>query len=150
METRILQKETIIARPVKEIFEFFTNAENLNIITPSFIGFKILTNLPIKMMKGTLIEYRIKLNGIPVKWKTEITKWDPPYLFEDTQIKGPYKIWIHEHKFEELGQKTLMTDTVKYLSYGGLLEFIPNILFVKNNVKKIFDYREMKIHEIFK
>ncbi|MFZ1321565.1 MAG: SRPBCC family protein [Ignavibacteria bacterium] len=102
------------------------------------------------MMKGTLIEYRIKLNGLPVKWKTEITKWDPPFIFIDTQIKGPYKIWSHEHKFEELGQVTLMTDTVRYLSYGGLLEFIPNILFVKNNVKKIFDFREKKIHEIFK
>ncbi len=101
------------------------------------------------MRKGTIIDYVIRLNGIPMKWKTEITGWEPPFLFEDTQIKGPYKIWIHEHKFESRGEDTLMTDTVKYLSYGGIFEFIPQNLIVKNKVEKIFNYREKVLSDIF-
>ncbi|MBK8982092.1 MAG: SRPBCC family protein [Ignavibacteria bacterium] len=150
MKYHILQKQIDLKRPVSEVFDFFSKAENLDLITPPFLGFKIITPLPIEMKKGTQIDYFIRLNGIPIKWKTEITKWEPPFLFEDTQIKGPYKIWIHEHKFESRGDETLMTDTVKYLSYGKILEFIPQNLIVKNKVEKIFDYREKVLGNIFK
>ncbi|MBS1518561.1 MAG: SRPBCC family protein [Bacteroidetes bacterium] len=149
LKSHILEKKTVIKRPVEEVFDFFTKAENLNKITPPFLGFKILTPLPVEMKKGALIDYVIRLNGIPMKWKTEITKWEPPYKFEDTQIKGPYKIWIHEHKFEPSGNDTLMTDTVNYFSRGGILEFIPHNLIVKNKVKEIFDYREKTFAELF-
>ena len=101
------------------------------------------------MKKGTLIDYKIKLNGIPFNWRTEITKWDPPHCFEDTQLKGPYKMWVHEHKFIERNNKTFMTDTVRYISPGGVIEFIPHNLIVKKKVNFIFDYRQKIFDELF-
>ena len=150
MAYHILTKETLITQNINTVFDFFSKAENLNRITPPELGFNILTSLPLEMKKGTVIEYRIKLNGIPFNWKSEITKWEPPYCFEDTQIKGPYKIWIHEHRFKEAGENTLMTDTVKYLSPGGFLEFIPHNLIVRKKVEAIFEYREKVLTEFFK
>ncbi|HMS66284.1 MAG TPA: SRPBCC family protein [Ignavibacteria bacterium] len=150
MTPHFLIRKTIFKIKAKLLFDFFSKAENLNKITPPILGFKIITPLPVKMNKGSIIDYKIKLNGFPFNWKTEITKWDPPYLFEDTQIKGPYKMWIHEHRFEERDGNTLMTDTVKYLSPGGIFEFIPHNLIVKKKVGYIFDYREKIFNEIFK
>lgn len=149
MKPHVFKKETIINRPLTEVFDFFSKAENLDKITPPELGFKIITPLPIEMKKGTLIDYKIKLNSIPFYWKTEITEYDPPYLFADKQIKGPYKLWIHEHRFEDLNGKTKMTDTVNYLSPGGIFEFIPHNLIVKNKVKFIFDYREEVLKKYF-
>lgn len=149
MKQHILTRETVLNRSIKEIFDFFSKAENLDIITPPVLGFKIITPFPVEMKKGTVIDYKIKLNGIPFGWRTEITKWDPPHCFEDTQIKGPYKIWIHEHLFVERNHRTYMTDTVRYLSPGGLLEFIPHNLFVKKKVNYIFDYRQKIFDGLF-
>ncbi len=149
MKPHILIRETLLNGSMEDVFEFFSKAENLNVITPPVLGFKIITPLPVDMKKGTVIDYKIKLNGIPFNWRTEITKWDPPHCFEDTQIKGPYKVWIHEHKFEARNEKTFMTDTVRYLSPGGPLEFIPHNLFVKKKVNFIFDYRQKIFDELF-
>ena len=93
------------------------------------------------MKVGTLIDYQLKLMGIPFKWKTKITKWEPPFLFEDTQLKGPYHTWIHEHRFEGIDGGTKMIDTLQYQSPGGFLEFIPHQIFVKSKVEEIFRYR---------
>ena len=97
----ILTKTTVINKPLSEVFEFFSNAENLNKITPPDMQFKILTPLPIIIKKGTLIDYKIKVNGIPFNWQTEISEWEPNKRFVDKQLKGPYRVWIHEHTFEE-------------------------------------------------
>jgi len=131
------------------VFDFFCKAENLQKLTPPTLNFKILTELPIEMKKGTLIEYQIKLYGIPVVWKTEITKWDPPNEFEDTQLKGPYKLWRHRHIFKDLGEKTEMTDIVKYNPKGFPFNSILNKLFVNKEINKIFSYREDRILSIF-
>lgn len=149
MKYHILKKETILNENIKVIFDFFSKAENLNLITPPELGFKIITKLPVVMQKGSIIDYKIKLNGFPFKWKTEITKWEPPFYFEDTQISGPYKMWVHEHKFQDSAGKTIMQDIVKYLSPGGLLEFIPHNLIVRKKVESIFNYRESKFSELF-
>ena len=149
MTPHILTRKTIIKKEIDELFEFFSKAENLNKLTPPELGFKITTKLPIEMKKGTIIDYRIKLNGIPFNWRTEITKWDPPFLFEDIQAKGPYKLWVHEHRFQKKDKTTEMTDTVKYLSPGGIFEFIPHNLIVKRKVESIFDYREKIFNELF-
>jgi ligand-binding SRPBCC domain-containing protein len=101
------------------------------------------------MSKGTLIEYRIKLSGIPFNWKTEILAWEPPFRFIDSQIKGPYKIWIHEHTFEFIDGKTVMTDTVEFLSPGWIFEPIINKVFVEKKVKEIFEYRTKVLNDIF-
>lgn len=150
MTPHVLIRKTSFKVNINKLFDFFSKAENLNKITPPVLGFKIITPLPVEMKKGTLIDYKIKLNGIPFNWRTEITKWEPPFLFEDTQIRGPYKIWIHEHRFEEKDGVTYMTDTVKYLSPGSIFEFIPHYLIVKKKVEFIFDYREKLFKEIFK
>ena len=146
---RTLKKEIIIHKPLNEVFEFFSKAENLNLITPPYLNFRILTPPPIEMKTGTIINYRIKLKGIPLKWTTEITEWDPPNKFTDTQIKGPYKLWVHEHFFTDQGGKTIVTDRVTYKSRGLILEPIIEKLFVSKNLKQIFDYREKKLKEIF-
>ncbi|MDZ4711016.1 MAG: SRPBCC family protein [bacterium] len=150
MPYHILKRKTVINKKLEEVFDFFSKADNLNRLTPPQLGFKITSELPVEMKKGALIDYKIKLNGITFKWRTEITKWEPPYLFEDIQLKGPYKEWIHEHRFEADGNSTIMTDTVKYISPGGFLEFIPHNLFVKRKVESIFDYREKILSEVFK
>ncbi len=143
-----LIRKTTIKKDIESVFEFFSKSENLNRLTPPSVGFKI-TNAPAEMKKGALIDYRIKLNGFSFNWRTEITKWDPPFTFEDTQLKGPYKVWIHKHKFEESNGMTLMTDTVCYLSPGGIFEFILHNLIVKKKVESIFDFREKSLSEIF-
>jgi ligand-binding SRPBCC domain-containing protein len=145
-----LIKETLINKPLNEIFDFFSRAENLNKITPPELNFKILSPLPIEMKQGALIDYKIKINGIPFKWKTEITIWEPGIRFVDSQIKGPYKVWIHEHFFEEKDGKTYMRDTVKFLSPGGVFEPIINKFLVEKRVNAIFDYREKVLGDLFK
>ena len=126
-----------------------SKAENLNKLTPPILEFKIITPLPIKMEKGTFIDYKIKLNGISFKWKTQITAWENNHRFIDTQIKGPYKIWIHEHLFEEENGQVKMTDTVQYLSPGWFLEPIINKLYISKKVEEIFAYRTIELDKLF-
>lgn len=146
---RVIYRKTEVNRPIDEVFEFFAKAENLNAITPPELNFKIITPLPIEMKKGTLIDYKIRLSGIPFGWKTEISQWEPPFRFVDTQIKGPYRVWIHEHEFESQGSKTIVKDIVSYLPPGWLLEPVIHRLAVKKKLEYIFDYRMEKIKSIF-
>lgn len=149
MKPHILETITIIDKPLAEVFDFFSKAENLNMLTPPELSFKIHTPLPINMFKGALIDYQIKLQGIPFSWKTEICEWQPPYLFADKQLKGPYRLWHHTHSFVEVNGKTEMTDKVEYLSPGWILEPIIHALFVKKKVEQIFAYRKKRLDELF-
>lgn len=149
MAEHILEKKQIINRPVKEVFDFFADAVNLERITPPELNFHITTLQPIDIKKGTLIEYQLKLRGIPIKWKTEITQWNPPFDFVDTALKSPYKQWIHLHSFEEgKAGETIMQDRVRYRlplePLGDLAHW-----YVKKELKYIFDYRYKVIEEIF-
>ena len=150
MKKYILETETYIPKPLNEVFDFFSKAENLNKLTPPDVHFKIMTPLPIDMKKGTLIDYRIKLNNIPFYWKTEITEWNPPFKFADNQVKGPYQTWFHEHSFVEKDGKTYMKDKITYLSKGWILVPLLHWLFVDKKVKQIFEYREKQLGLIFK
>jgi ligand-binding SRPBCC domain-containing protein len=149
MQPHTIIRKTIIKRPLEEVFQFFSKAENLNLLTPPELSFKILTPLPIKMQAGTLIDYRIKLNGIPFNWRTEISTWKVNECFVDQQLKGPYKIWHHTHSFTAVKEGTLMIDEVKYLSPGWILEPLIEKFFIKKKVEGIFDYRNSKLKEIF-
>jgi ligand-binding SRPBCC domain-containing protein len=149
MQPHTIIRKTIINRPLEEVFQFFSKAENLNLLTPPELSFKILTPLPIKMQAGTLIDYRIKLNGIPFNWRTEISTWKVNECFVDQQLKGPYKIWHHTHSFTAVKEGTLMIDEVKYLSPGWILEPLIEKFFIKKKVEGIFDYRNSKLKEIF-
>lgn len=150
MPEYIFERKQIIQRPREEVFRFFADAANLERITPPELQFHIITPQPIDVKKGTLIEYQLKLRGFPVKWKTEITQWNPPHDFVDTALKSPYRQWIHLHKFKtgENGE-TIMEDVVRYRlpfePLGNLAHW-----YVKRELNYIFDYRRKVIEEIFK
>ncbi|MBL7930023.1 MAG: SRPBCC family protein [Bacteroidia bacterium] len=146
---RTLFRQTEIPAPIHAVFDFFSKAENLNRITPPDLQFKILSPLTPVMQKGLLINYQINLQGIPLKWKTEITHWLPPYSFQDTQLKGPYLLWKHLHIFSDKGDCTLMADKVYYRIPGFVFEPLIYHAFVRKKLNLIFDYREKAIQEIF-
>ena len=132
--------------PRDEVFRFFADANQLERITPPWLNFKILTPRPIEMKAGLLLDYRIRLHGIPIKWRTEISAWDPPFRFVDQQLKGPYKRWHHEHTFEEVDGKTVVVDNVHYIPRGGGLI---HRWMVKPDLEKIFHFRHDRLTEIF-
>ena len=126
MKPHYLEFETKLYAPLEEVFEFFSNAQNLNKVTPTVVKFSMLTPMPIDMHVGALIDYRIKLSGIPFFWRTQISVWEPNIRFVDEQIKGPYVFWRHEHTFEDKGEYVLMKDKLHYLSPGWFLEPLMN------------------------
>lgn len=144
--TLLLERELFVPRPLSEVFAFFADAQNLERLTPSWLRFEILTPAPIQMRAGTLIDYRIRLYGIPMTWRTLISVWEPPYRFVDEQLRGPYSIWWHEHLFEERSGGTLIRDRVRYRAPFGVLS---HPLFVMRQLDKIFSFRHEVIAKIF-
>ena len=142
----VLERSVIISRTKDELFSFFARAENLNLITPPWLNFQLLTPGPIQMNKGTKLLYRVRLHMIPIRWESEIIVWDPPNEFCDVQKKGPYRKWIHSHTFESHNEGTVMKDRVLYQVFGGCLV---NWAFVSKDLTLIFDYRRAKILELF-
>ena len=150
MAEHILTRELTIDLPRSEVFDFFSTAANLERITPPDLGFNIITPQPIEMREASIIEYRINLSGIPMGWKSLISKWDPPNEFIDEQLSGPYKQWIHRHTFIETGPNTtLIKDEVRYRlpfePFGDIAHF-----FVERQLKYIFDFREKAVNEFFR
>ena len=139
-----------IPRSINEVFAFFSDAGNLEEITPSWVGFRILTPGPIRIAEGTRIRYRLRLHGIPVGWETEIRRWQPPGRFVDVQLNGPYQLWHHTHRFEPKHGGTLMTDIVRYRLPLGIIGRVVHRLKVRRDVDRIFDYRARRIQEIFR
>jgi ligand-binding SRPBCC domain-containing protein len=139
---------TYIRRPLPEIFGFFSDARNLEALTPPQLEFNILTEGDIPMRDGALIDYRLKLHGVPFTWRTRILCWDPPFGFVDDQVSGPYSIWHHIHSFTDEGDRVRMDDEVLYrLPLWPLGEVAAP--FVRRRVEEIFAYRTKKIREIF-
>lgn len=138
-----------LPKPQGELFEFFGDAYNLEKITPDLLSFKVITPKPIAMHPGTLIDYKLKVRRVPVRWTTKITAWDPPYSFCDTQLKGPYKQWVHTHTFTEENGGTRCDDVVEYAPPGGPLAPLINKLAVQDDVIKIFSYRAKVLEELF-
>ena len=143
----VLTARTRLSRPIADVFRFFAAAENLARITPPELGFIIKTPTPITMAAGANIDYTIKLWGIPVGWRTEITHWNPPYEFEDIQTKGPYAKWVHRHRFTEDGPSTLMEDEVRYRLPLGVLGRVAHFV-VQRQLRRIFEYREATIRTL--
>lgn len=134
--------------PREEVFAFFSDAGNLALITPPEVGFTILSPQPISMAPGTLIDYQIKLFGVPMQWQTLITRWEPPYLFADEQRRGPYKTWVHTHRFHERDGATIIEDEVAYsLPLWPLGAFAFPL--VQLQLQRIFAYREQAIRAHF-
>ena len=144
MQEFTFHAELWLPRPREEVFAFFADAHNLQAITPPWLKFDVLTPAPIPMRPGTLIDYRIRVHGIPIRWRTEITEWNPPHSFVDVQLRGPYTLWHHTHTFEEREGGTLCIDDVRYRPRGGALM---NWLFVRRDVERIFAYRQEALRE---
>ncbi len=136
-----LTTETIIDAPLDTVFAFFSKPQNLGAITPPNLSFAIL-NPPSAINQGTEIDYRIKLGPVPMSWRSLIDRWVPQEAFVDTQLKGPYSYWYHEHSFEARGQKTIMRDTVDYRLPLGPLGRVAHYFFVSSKLRDIFSYRE--------
>ena len=136
-----LERSQLLDRPVEEVFAFYSNAINLEAITPPFLRFRILTPTPIAMRAGTRIEYALSLHGVPVRWRTLITRWEPGVCFVDEQESGPYALWRHTHTFEPRGHSTLMRDVVEYREPFGALGQLMHVLVVRRMLDRIFDYR---------
>jgi ligand-binding SRPBCC domain-containing protein len=144
-----LYHETRIKKPIDEVFLFFSDAKNLEKITPAQLKFRIITPGLIEMKEGALIRYKLRLNGIPFSWLTEISEWEPPHRFTDTQLKGPYKKWVHTHSFREDGQETIINDHVQYQLPNVPFSEIVHRWYVRKQVEHIFEYREQVIQKLF-
>ena len=132
--------------PLEKSFNFFANAGNLDLITPPWLRFKIITESPIMMSRGTEIQYRLKIHRVPVSWTSEIALWEPPVRFVDRQLVGPFKYWNHLHQLSEHGAgRTLITDQVEYrVPFGKFAHSI----FVGNDLMKIFEFRNQEVEKI--
>ncbi len=129
----------------EEVFPFFADAENLERITPRWLGFRVVTP-GVEMREGALIEYRLRLHGVPVRWRTRIEAWDPPHRFVDRQLSGPYRLWHHTHLFEPDGEGgTVMRDVVRYALPFGPFGRLAHRLFVRRDLARIFEYRHAEV-----
>jgi ligand-binding SRPBCC domain-containing protein len=146
MKIRDLTRELWLPRPPEEIFPFFADAANLEILTPPWLNFQILTRLPIEMRVGTLIDYRLRVHGLPLRWQSEITVWEPQRRFVDEQRRGPYRLWRHEHTFEARDGGTLCRDHVRY---AVAFDFLVHWPFVRPDIERIFAYRQEKLRHMF-
>lgn len=140
-----LQREQWIPKPLEEVFPFFASTGNLERITPGWLHFHVISE-PKSIERGTKIDYKLRIRGVPVRWQSEITVWEPPFRFVDEQRSGPYRTWIHEHRFEPRDGGTLVTDIVRYAVIGGAL--IQRLL-VSKDLDRIFEYRQKQLERIF-
>ncbi len=145
MRTWLFELEQWLPLSPDRVFRFYADAFNLEEITPPLLQFKVLTVPPIDMKEGTVIDYRLKLRGISLRWQSQITAWEPPNRFVDEQRKGPYRLWRHEHTFIDVEGGTLAIDRVEYAVHGGVLV---KKLLVEPDLKKIFDYRKRRLQEL--
>lgn len=142
MKIRTLETEVVLPCPVKDVFAFFSDPMNLQTITPPWLHFQILNVPKEPLTRGSLIEYRIRWRWVPLRWLTEISEWEPPFRFVDSQRKGPYRQWIHLHTFEERDGGTLMRDRVEYAIPGWVVEPLLHRFVVRPDLRRIFDYRK--------
>ena len=148
MKSNQLEFKQFINQPIEDVFNFFSMPENLEIITPPRLRFKILTPTPIIMKKGTVIDYYIKILMIPVRWRTLITVYNPPYKFVDEQIKGPYSLWHHTHTFIEENNGTTIYDKIYYIVPLGIIGKLLNTIWISKDLNSIFSYRKEVIHNL--
>lgn len=136
--------------PRSEVFPFFADPANLEALTPPWLRFQVLTPLPLPRGEGALFDYRLRVRGLSLRWRTLIETFIPGEQFVDRQIAGPYALWHHTHRFEDLPEGgTRMTDTVRYRVGFGLLGRIVTALWVRRDVARIFEYRRQMLHQRF-
>lgn len=148
MSTYRLIREQVIARPLDEVFVFFADVRNLETLTPPWLQFEILTPGEIEMRVGSIIQYALRVHGLPVHWTTAITVWNPPHEFVDVQLRGPYVLWHHRHTFESAGHSTRMIDEVNYRLPLGWIGRAMHSLMVRRDLETIFDFREQTVKRL--
>ena len=140
-----LHRDTIVPASLDETFAFFSDAANLERLTPAWLNFAIRTPVPIVMQKGSEIDYRIRLYGIPIPWRSRIDVWEPGVRFVDRQTIGPYRWWRHEHRFEAASGGTRVVDHVEYLPRVAWV----TAAWVRRDIERIFTYRQETLRGIF-
>ncbi len=145
MTVHRLQRTQSLAAPCAEVFDFFARPHNLELITPSWLHFELLTPEPIEMRAGTRIDYRLRLHGVPVRWRSLIEVWEPGRCFVDRQLLGPYRLWSHRHTFATVGGRTVVRDEVDYALPLGPLGELAHGLFVRRDLERIFDHRRLAV-----
>jgi ligand-binding SRPBCC domain-containing protein len=150
MRAHLLTRQQSLPGRPDDVFRFFAAARNLEAITPPWLRFRVVTPEPIAMDVGTLIAYRLRLHGVPVRWLTRIEAWEPGVRFVDAQLRGPYRLWHHTHEFAsdpDHPARTLMRDTVRWTLPLGLLG-APALPFVKRDLRRIFDHRAQRVAQL--
>lgn len=140
-----LTTSMVLKKDIDEVFEFFSDPHNLELITPRWLSLQVRSNERIDMFRGTRIRYRFRARGVPAIWRSEITAWEPPYRFVDEQRLGPFRRWVHEHIFEEVEGGTKAIDNITYSVPGGRLV---HGLFVEKDLRRLFTYRHTKLKEL--
>jgi ligand-binding SRPBCC domain-containing protein len=146
MRVRNFESQLWLPQPREKVFAFFSDPQNLDLITPPRLHFRTITPGQIEMRPGAVIDHRLRVLGFPLRWRSEITDWNPPSRFVDEQVHVPYQLWIHEHRFEERDGGTLVQDHVRY---AVLFDFLIHRFFIRPDIERIFDWREKKLREIF-
>lgn len=146
MRVRELQSELWLPLPSEELFPFFADNANLDAITPPWLNFRVVTPPPIVMREGALIDYKLRVRGIPLRWQTRINVWEPPHRFVDEQLRGPYRQWMHEHTFEARDGGTLARDVVRY---AVPLDFLVYRWLVQPDIENIFRHRSAALSTRF-
>jgi ligand-binding SRPBCC domain-containing protein len=148
MRVHTLERSQLVPADPDDVFEFFARARNLERLTPPWLRFQVLTPEPIAMREGTLIDYRLRLHRLPIRWHTRIERWVPPRTFVDRQLRGPYRLWHHRHEFTAAPGGTLMRDRVHYALPLGALGALALPL-VRRDLRAIFDHRQAVIAAAF-
>jgi ligand-binding SRPBCC domain-containing protein len=143
-----IERRQQVARPIEQVFAFFADAANLDLLTPPWLHFQVRTPTPIAMHVGAHIEYTIRWHGLPMRWLTEIVEWIPGRRFVDTQTRGPYRLWHHTHRFEPVGDLTMVEDIVRYALPLGPIGRLAHALIVRRDIHDIFDFRARRIREL--
>lgn len=136
-------------RTADEVFPFFADAFNLEAITPGWLRFRVVTPPPISITEGTQIDYRLRLHGVPIRWRSLISDWRPPHRFVDSQLIGPYAHWVHTHRLTDTPGGVVASDHVAYRVRGGpVIHRIAAAALANRDLLAIFEYRIQAIRDM--
>ncbi|MDZ7637726.1 MAG: SRPBCC family protein [Bryobacterales bacterium] len=149
MPEHLLECSMLVPRPLADVFAIYENPSNLGRITPPWLNFRIATKEKITMREGARIDYVIRWMGVPMRWRTVISTYDPPYSFVDEQERGPYSLWRHTHTFEETEEGVLVGDEVRYRLPLGAIGQVAHGSLVAAQLRAIFRYRQKAVAQMF-